>query len=212
MPKSRSSSRSPPIAPHLRPGYRPGDTSHITPPSNRPNRPNRPSGSQQQYYGRPGTPGSTIPIDGPGRGSGRSGGRSGGKGGGRGGGKSQQPGSTIPVRSQSGSQGLSVYRPDGSTMNPTSAEGQQMAAAVRAMKGRRYGKKSGQQSKQPVTFNPFGEFTKGMVEGVTDLAHNGREHRQTGGRKRNERDDGQRADKIDRHPDRRIQRRQPGRL
>ena len=173
MPKSSSSSRSPPIAPHLRPGYRPGDTSHITPPSNRPNRPNRPSGGQQQYYGRPGTPSSTIPIDGPGRGSGRSGGRSGGKGGGRGGGKSQQPGSTIPVRSQSGSQGLSVYRPDGSTMNPTSAEGQQMTAAVRAMKGRRYGKKSGQQSKQPVTFNPFGEFTKGMVEGVTDLAITG---------------------------------------
>ena len=66
-----------------------------------------------------------------------------------------------------------MYRPDGTIANPTSAEGQQMTAAVRRTAGQRYGKKSGQQSERLVTFNPFGEFTKGMVEGVTDLAITG---------------------------------------
>ena len=232
MPQSRSS-KSPPIAPHLRPGYRPGDTSHITPGGSlggsfggggggggvqqyygRPGTPGSTiptnpgsshghgggggggggnggsrgggrSGGRQQYYGRPGTPGSTIPTNpgsshGHGGGGGGGGGNGGSRGGGRSGGRQQYygrpgtPGSTIPIRTQKrGAQGLSVYRPDGSTANPTSAEGQQMTAAVREMKGRRYGKKPGQQSEQPVTLNPFGEFTKGMVEGVTDLAITG---------------------------------------
>ena len=138
------------------------------------------SGGVRQYYGRPGTPGSTIPIDGPGRGSGGGGGSGSSKSSKSSGGVRQYygrpgtPGSTIPTRSQrERSQALSVYRPDGTTTNPTSAEGQQMTAAARRMGGRRYGRESVRQSERPVEVNPFGEFTKGMTEGFTDLAITG---------------------------------------
>ena len=71
-------------------------------------------------------------------------------------------------------QGLSVYRSDGATVNPTSAEGQQVAAAVRHSRaGRRHGSASVPQPAQRVEINPFGEFTKGMTEGFDDLVITG---------------------------------------
>ena len=48
-----------------------------------------------------------------------------------------------------------------------------MAAVVQSKRGRRYGEESVRQSERPVGINPFGEFTKGMTEGFTDLAITG---------------------------------------
>ena len=167
--RSSSSSKSSKSSGGVRQYYgRPGTPGSTIPAGGSGSKSSKSSGGVRQYYGRPGTPGSTIPAGGSGSKSSKS----------SGGvrqyyGRPGTPGSTIPAESQAVSQALSVYRPDGTTTNPTSAEGQQMTAVARRMGGRRYGRESVRQSERPVEVNPFGEFTKGMTEGFTDLAITG---------------------------------------